>query len=183
MGQFREFPKITRIYEQDVVVTEKIDGTNGLVFIPDDLSFVRAGSRTRWISTTDDNYGFAKWVDANAADLLKLGPGYHYGEWWGQGVQRKYGMSQKVFSLFNTHRWNDPIVRPACCDVVPTLFAGPAVEAIARFVDSLKVSEAAANYGATFENPEGVLMYFTKAGCYFKAPIEKERKGNRESVP
>jgi hypothetical protein len=72
MSEFKEFNKITRLFEQDIVVTEKIDGTNGLVFIPEDLTYVRAGSRTRWVSTTDDNYGFAKWVEDNADDLMNL---------------------------------------------------------------------------------------------------------------
>lgn len=177
MTEFKEFPKITRFYEQDVCITEKIDGTNGLVWISDDLSIVRAGSRTRWISTTDDNYGFAKWVDQNAEDLKKLGAGYHYGEWWGQGIQRKYGMAKKVFSLFHVGRWSDPAMRPACCDVVPVIYNGLVTpEVIKSFTQPIQFSEAARMYGVEFTDVEGYMMYFTKAGGYFKAPLEKGRK-------
>ena len=43
---FNKIPRLTR----GCVVTEKIDGTNAQVFIPDDLSVVLAGSRNRWIT-------------------------------------------------------------------------------------------------------------------------------------
>lgn len=42
----------------DFDLTEKIDGTNAQVYIADDGRVV-AGSRTRWISPEDDNFGFA----------------------------------------------------------------------------------------------------------------------------
>lgn len=177
MSEFREFEKISRFYEQTICVTEKIDGTNGLVWISEDLSIVRAGSRTRWISTTDDNYGFARFVDENAEDLKRLGPGYHYGEWWGQGIQRKYSMPRKVFSLFNVHKWSDASLRPPCCDVVPTLYAGEInPEIIHRFSKPLNISAAAQKYNIEFDKPEGVILYFTKGSVYFKAPNEKGKK-------
>lgn len=177
MTEFKEFAKISRFYEQDVCITEKIDGTNGLIWISEDLSIVRAGSRSRWISTTEDNYGFACFVDDNAEDLKKLGPGYHYGEWWGQGIQRKYAMPRKVFSLFNTNKWADEAARPACCDVVPILYNGLITpEIIHRFSKPMAVSEAGKKYGIEFDKPEGAMMYFTKANIYFKAPNEKGQK-------
>lgn len=81
LPEHKPFPKIPR-YLRDVVVTEKLDGTNGLVYVSDD-GVVTAGSRNRWItpeSKTSDNFGFAAWVAANADELAKLGPGFHYGE-------------------------------------------------------------------------------------------------------
>lgn len=48
MTEFQEFPKIVR-YSRDVIVTEKIDGTNACLFIGDDGEFL-TGSRTRWIT-------------------------------------------------------------------------------------------------------------------------------------
>ncbi len=61
------------------------------------------GSRTRWITAQDDNHGFARWVEGNKQELLKLGAGRHFGEWWGSGIQRGYGLQkgEKRFSLFN----------------------------------------------------------------------------------
>ena len=55
---------------------------------------------------------------------MELGVGQHFGEWWGFGIQRGYGLHERRFSLFNTGRWSDPAVRPACCGVVPVLADG-----------------------------------------------------------
>src|SRR5882724_1551391 len=94
---FEPFPKIGRL-KRDCLVTEKIDGTNAQVFIVHDSGFenneavakvdnhyIYAGSRSRWLQPgkTTDNFGFAGWVNDNAAELVKLGPGRHFGEWWG----------------------------------------------------------------------------------------------------
>lgn len=106
MIDFQPFPKIPRLRRR-VVVTEKIDGTNACVWVDDTATIVRAGSRNKWIDPKADNYGFAGWVEKNAAELLRLGPGFHYGEWWGAGIQRRYDLSEKRFSLFNVGRWND----------------------------------------------------------------------------
>lgn len=77
---FVEFPKIHR-YNRTVVITEKLDGTNAQVYINDEGTRCFAGSRNKWISIEDDNYGFARWVQTNHDELLKLGPGSHFGEW------------------------------------------------------------------------------------------------------
>ena len=79
--EFKGFPKMARL-SREIIVTEKIDGTNAQVFITDDGD-VMAGSRTRWIYPGDDNFGFAAWVQEHRDELLTLGPGQHFGEWWG----------------------------------------------------------------------------------------------------
>jgi len=97
--EFKEFPKMARM-SRDVIISEKIDGTNAQILItPDGDLFT--GSRTRWITPADDNHGFARWAEGNRDELLKLGPGRHFGEWWGQGIQRGYGLKEKRLSLFN----------------------------------------------------------------------------------
>lgn len=171
------FPKITRFFEQTICITEKIDGTNGVIYI-DDSNNVFAGSRNRWITPEDDNYGFARWVQQNQEELKLLGPGIHYGEWWGVGIQRGYNMDRRVFSLFNVHRWSDDTVRPKCCDVVPTLFQG-SLNDFSELNDALdlKHSYAAQKYGIDYNKPEGSMMYFTGAGVYFKVPLETGHKG------
>src|ERR1035441_8894314 len=118
---FNAFPKIAR-YSRLCTITEKIDGTNASIFIFENGIDMLTASRTKWITPEDDNMGFAKWVDRNREELLRLGPGHHFGEWWGLGIQRKYGQDRKRFSLFNTHLWSE--TRPACCDVVPVLYEG-----------------------------------------------------------
>ena len=80
--EFKEFPKIARL-SREIIVTEKIDGTNAQILITEDGQIL-TGSRTRWITPQDDNFGFAKWVEENKAEILKLGQGQHFGEWWGE---------------------------------------------------------------------------------------------------
>ena len=115
--EFIKFPKLPRL-SRDMVITEKIDGTNAQICISDSGLELKAGSCNRWVIPGDDNAGFAKWCEENRTELLRLGHGRHFGEWWGQGIQRKYGLSEKRFSLFNVSRWADD--RPKCCHVVPT---------------------------------------------------------------
>ena len=203
MSEFQPWPKMAR-WSRDIIVTEKIDGTNSQVYIypaneigmegldPRDpwavlqekyaLAFkdgmaISAGSRTRWLDTSSkgDNFGFAKWVEANAEELFKLGEGRHFGEWWGKGIQRGYGMDDKYFSLFNVGRWYDDTVRPACCDVVPVLYDGPNDEgAIDRTLFNLARggSEAAPGY----RDPEGIIIWHTAANVGFKKTIKDDEK-------
>lgn len=171
MSEFLEFTKIPRLV-RNCVVTEKIDGTNACVFIGEDGEFL-TGSRSRWITPEDDNFGFSRWAHEHKDELLALGPGRHYGEWWGQGIQRKYGLAEKRFSLFNTSRWADDAVRPPCCHVVPILSLRTfSTEEIARCLDLLREGGSVAAPG--FMKPEGVVVYHVAAGQYFKQTIEKD---------
>lgn len=167
--EFAEFPKMARL-SRDVIITEKLDGTNAQVFIGEDGS-IKAGSRTRWITPSDDNFGFASWVESNKEELLKLGPGRHFGEWWGLGIQRGYGLHERRFSLFNVSRWLDE--RPTCCHVVPTLYRGPFdTKDIADVLTELKTNGSLAAPG--FMNPEGVIVWHTAANIGFKKTIDKD---------
>ncbi len=168
--EFQPFDKIPRL-RRNVIVTEKIDGTNAIVHIADDFTTIRAGSRTRWITPEDDNYGFARWVAENRDELIKLGPGYHYGEWWGAGIQRRYGLTEKRFSLFNAGRWTDD-VRPKCCGVVPVLATGSADEAVETALTLLRTSGSVAAPG--FMNPEGIVVYHTASRSLFKVTLDAD---------
>lgn len=174
--KFPGFKKIARLNRR-VVVTEKIDGTNGLIHISAD-GLIQAGSRNRWITPSDDNHGFAKWVEAHKDELLQLGAGYHYGEWWGAGIQRRYGMTKKRFSLFNTNRWTDDTIRPACCGVVPVLFDGSLFDLDLNVIlDDLRKNGSRVSPG--FMQPEGVVMFHEQGGVMFKYTFDKndESKG------
>lgn len=176
--EFRKIPRLSR----ECVVTEKIDGTNGIICITPEGEFL-VGSRTRWIAPDSDNYGFAKWAHANKDELMKLGEGTHYGEWWGQGVQRTYGLSEKRFSLFNTHRWSDDAVRPKCCHVVPVLASGIFdTDMIASAVESLRKNGSRAAPG--FMNPEGVVVFHVVGNLLFKKTLDKdtEWKGKNDAL-
>ena len=171
---FEPFAKIARL-NRETIVTEKIDGTNASVHVLDDGS-VLAASRTRWITPIDDNHGFARWVHEHEEELrVGLGPGAHYGEWWGQGIQRRYGLTEKRFSLFNVARWTDDAVRPACCHVVPTLGTLDSLDGgppLADILDSLYKNGSAAAPG--FKRPEGVVLYHTASGQLFKVTLEDD---------
>lgn len=171
--EFRAFPKIAR-FNREWIITEKIDGTNAVVHVSNDGETVRAGSRTRWITPMDENFGFAYWVEKNAAELRRLGPGYHYGEWWGAGIQRRYDLIERRFSLFNVSRWSDPVTRPACCHVVPILGATSTdiTGAIRAATDDLREHGSMAAPG--FMRPEGVIVFHAASGALFKVTLEKD---------
>jgi hypothetical protein len=153
-------------------VLEKIDGTNGQVYITEDGD-IFAGSRTRWVTPEQDNAGFAKWVQGNKMDLLRLGPGRHFGEWWGAGIQRGYGLKEKRFSLFNVSRWGDDAVRPACCHVVPVLYRGEFdTQTVQYYLDRLRERGSLAAPG--FNRPEGIVVYHTAGNLLFKKTIEDD---------
>lgn len=190
MTEFVGFPKIAR-FNREIVVTEKIDGTNGQVVVNEAGDDLYACSRNRIITPDDDNHGFARWVADNKTELLRLGPGHHYGEWWGHGIQHGYGLpkGEKRWSLFNVGRWGDDVLdeetgeraRPACCGVVPTLYRGIFnLNEINRVVRALQRDGSAASPGCM--RPEGVVIYHTAARQLFKWTfngdgVEKRNKG------
>lgn len=172
MIDFVPFPKIAR-YSREVIVTEKIDGTNAQVWISDDGTQIQAGSRTRWITPQDDNFGFARWVEINREELLRLGPGSHFGEWWGQGIQRGYGLKEKRFSLFNVSRWSDATSRPACCGVVPTLWRGNMDDLPLGYILG-KLAAEGSEAAPGFMKPEGVVIFHVAGGHLFKKTLDKD---------
>jgi hypothetical protein len=191
--EFVEFPKMPRL-SRDCTITEKIDGTNAQVSIRDSrllvsgdeaydikydnqvlidgvTHFIRAGSRTRWIGTQDDNFGFALWVANHAAELADLGHGSHFGEWYGRGIQRGYGLDHRRFALFNTHRWQD--VRPACCDVVPVVYQGPFTTDWVR-MSLAELEQHGSKAAPGFMNPEGIVIWHHAANIGFKKTIKND---------
>jgi hypothetical protein len=202
--EFQEFPKIARL-SREVIVTEKIDGTNAQIMVVELEGFpllvegflwqagglaLFAGSRTKWITPECDNHGFARWAYDHRQELMGLGPGRHFGEWWGAGIQRGYGLpkGEKRFSLFNTIRWclsdqepqrietGDPRIEkyqqrlPACCHLVPvlcrSLFDNVDFDEILR---QLSIAGSAASPG--FMNPEGIVAYHVAGNVAFKKTL------------
>lgn len=179
--EFIPWPKIARLANETMVITEKIDGTNACVqFRPGDPdAAIEAGlgrpykfaaqSRTRLITPTSDNHGFAAWAYENQESLFAdLGYGVHFGEWWGAGIQRKYGLDHRRFSLFNTHRWDAKRGHFATpnLDVVPLLYTGPVnISECEERYDLLRRDGSKAAPG--FDNPEGIVVYLTATGRSF----------------
>ena len=198
--KFEEFQKIARL-KRECLITEKIDGTNAqiqivplaldgvdltgdwrkLVVAQNDTHVMFAGSRSRYITATDDNFGFARWVVAHADSLWALGDGRHYGEWWGLGIQRGYGQPEKRFSLFNAWRWNDDNPnRPACCSAVPNLYTGQfSTDVTADALERLRTLGSVAAPG--FMKPEGICIYLSAARTYFKQTLEKDNEPKSKS--
>lgn len=189
--EFAEFPKMARL-SREAIITEKIDGTNAQILITPEGD-IKAGSRNRWITPQSDNFGFASWVEAHKEELLQLGPGRHFGEWWGSGIQRGYGLTkgEKRLSLFNVTRWclhgeepqriptGNPLVEkmqdalPPCVGLVPVLYRGIfSTDIVDRELELL------ADYGSVaapgFMNPEGVVVFHTAGQIGFKKTLEND---------
>ena len=132
------------------------------------------GSRTRLVTPgkQTDNFGFAGWVRDNAEDLAKLGPGRHFGEWYGQGIQRDYGLKEKRFALFNTRGLAH---KPDCVSVVPTIYTGPFdTFEIQKVLQELVSSGSYAVPG--FMNPEGIVVWHEHARVAFKKTFDDKHK-------
>lgn len=212
--QFTEWPKTSRFF-RDIVITEKIDGTNAAVGIiklgADDLDEnsdpidknlmgiqeaevdgewgiygLYAQSRNKLIFPgKQDNYGFAGWVDSNRTELIQhLGEGLHYGEWWGQGIQRGYGLTkgEKRFSLFNTRRFKDIWeTSGGLLHCVPVIYEGPLVEKqITQALANLEENGSWASFG--FANPEGICIYHTASRLVQKVTLDNNDAGKWEHL-
>ena len=185
LPEFQEFKKIPRL-SREIIITEKIDGTNGVIYISDDGLEMYVGSKSRWLDDHNDNFGFWHWVMDNKEELMKLGKGYHYGEWWGKGIQRNYGLNEKRFSLFNVGRWvkegelkEKQEYCPDCCYIVPILYKGIFDTAmIESQLNFLKEVGSMACHG--FMNPEGIIIYHVPSRYYFKKTIKNDEKGKEQ---
>jgi hypothetical protein len=211
--EFQAWPKTSRFF-RDIVITEKIDGTNAAVqiikadnlthwkhedgtrsfFDPQPLDVVMleseayvvyAQSRNRLIDAKNDNAGFAGWVTKHAAELVTvLGEGTHFGEWWGSGIQRGYGLTkgEKHFSLFNTHRFNEiEAVSDGLVRSVPILYEGSMAEGeITAALELLKEHGSMAVRG--FTNPEGICVYHTSSRLVQKVTLDNNDAGKWEHL-
>jgi hypothetical protein len=189
MSDYPKFGSIARRY-REITITEKIDGTNGLISInkceddPEKLGLcmgefhIRAGSRNRWLTPEDDNFGFARWVHEHRESLVAdLGEGMHYGEWWGLGIQRGYGLKEKRFSLFNVKRWYGIKFDTPNLSTVPVIFdqcANTDVN-IRAALSLLQEHGSFGDFGGPrFMNPEGIVIWDHAARIYQKVTLEND---------
>lgn len=181
--EFKRWPKIHRL-NREIVITEKIDGTNAAVAINEDGT-VYAQSRTRIITPDNDNHGFATWVRDHVDELREqLGRGHHFGEWWGGSIQGRYKerIPDKRFSLFNTLRWtgcsddNYRCMEAPLCYVVPTIGRSESFSSkpINDALEFLTDNGSVAAPGCT---AEGIVVYHTRARVAFKITLEKDSTG------
>jgi len=175
---FKAWPKIKRAKDNNILITEKMDGTNACVIVRDGR-VIGAQSRRRMITPQDDNYGFATWVYSNLEALAQLGDGYHYGEWVGEGIQKNpHNLEGKHFFLFNTMRPVETLPHTVGGSVqqVKVLYDGPYTDAavekayldlIADSPDDVTVEGIIVYYylfkssfKLTYANPEGKWKSF-----------------------
>jgi hypothetical protein len=197
LTSYPKFGSIPRWYKT-FTISEKVDGTNGLIAVlPEGEDYynlrregtepvaiadgfgIFAGSRSRWLSADDkakDNAGFARWISEHAPEVAQLGEGFHYGEWYGSGINRGYGLpkGEKRFALFNTYRWTD--TRPDLFDVVPVLWQGSGddlQQGIDSAIQILATNGSVISPG--FRNPEGIVIYSNEAKTYWKKTLQNDR--------
>jgi hypothetical protein len=188
MAEFTPWPKTKRLF-RDITVTEKLDGTNAAVHVVENPELpgtyaVSAQSRNRLVYPGDDNYGFAAWVAENASALAELlGPGLHFGEWWGRGIQRGYGLAERRFSLFNTdvHRHTYGDLGGVIVTAVPVLYQGTFSEArIRSALGRLQLCGSVAAAG--FMNPEGVCVWHSQTRQVLKVTLDSNDAGKWETA-
>jgi len=179
--EFMKFPKMARLHGP-LFITEKIDGTNAQILFQSDGTWF-AGSRTRWLSEKDDNFGFYKWVAERAKSLFAIfGEGRFYGEFWGKGIQRGYGLDHKRFSIFNTTTWNTFTADRQYVLNLMNIHCVPLLHTcewntfdINMVFDALKTTGSRAAPG--FMNPEGIVIFDSASGATFKKTYEYDLYG------
>lgn len=174
---FEEYGKTPRFF-RNMIVTEKLDGTNAAILVTDD-GRVGAQSRNRLITPgkATDNYGFARWVEDNAVALAEvLGAGRHFGEWWGGGIARNYGLekSDKRFSLFHVDKYGSrDLARVPGLGTVPVLSRYTMdSDVISNTIADLRENGSKAVPG--FMNPEGVIVWHSASKNVYKVLLEND---------
>lgn len=165
-----------------VVFEHSQDFYNKVIAYTESLDLV-CGSRTRWIAPGDDNFGFAEMVHEHKQEFIeKLGPGRHYGEWAGPGINSGEGLTKKTFVLFD--HWRYPAERPLPPNtiVVPVLYSGEFdLSKIEECMNDLKTNGS--KLVAGFMAPEGVVVRVM--GNRFKVVFQAEDakwKGHKDPV-
>lgn len=198
---FEKFPSLTR-FSHGWTITEKLDGTNAaVVIVPNEqvslhqidsgealahtnapggfTIFAQSRSKLIYPGKGTDNHGFAQFVKDNAAALIEtLGEGRHFGEWVGKGINKRgYDLDQKVFALFNTHRWTG-VELPDRVRVVPVLaegYLGEPGSEFQRILDALKLSGSV--FAPGFMDVEGIVMRHGPSGTLFKKTFDYDEQG------
>lgn len=97
----------------------------------------------------------------------------HFGEWYGAGILRGYGLTEKRFALFNSFRWADGSGRPACCGVVPVLAKTSMMEAPTAIKAAMERLEKEGSLIVPgFMKPEGIVIFSEASGTYFKMTFD-----------
>lgn len=157
--QFRKWPKIKRLTDTEMVITQKLDGTNAQILFADystpDSIRCMVGSRNKWL-IEGDNFGFKAFVTEHYKILFRvLGPGRHYGEWCGPGIQTSEGLEERKLFLFGNYT-EIPNSSKHLIDTVPELYRGAvSLEAVRHHLEHLILD---GSYVNGFDRPEGLIV-------------------------
>ena len=182
--QYVDFEKIARL-RRLMTISEKLDGANVKIEV-DRYQNINVGGHNGPLTLDFDPHGFAKFAYEHTDELRTLGPGRHFGEWWGPGIgKRKYPVPDRRLSMFNVHVFAAPgtepklisaatgkmqTVLPPCCGLVPVLYTGVFdTQVIDDQVERLRRDGSVAVPG--FLRPEGVVIYHDAANLYFKRTL------------
>ncbi len=180
MSEHIKFPKIPRVEKVEVIITEKLDGTNALIYI-DDNGDMKFGSRNRWLTEDSDNHGFYTFCMKNKDMLARLGRGYHYGEFIGSGIARQYGFTngERKLYMFDARLVDRelgdnikvvPILKQATLHDMTGLFD------LRDYINpSTTVRESTINKDTRME---GVMIFLTHLNKYIKVIYDKSGDRN-----
>lgn len=171
MTDHQMFPKIPRLQKVNVVITEKLDGTNAVIWLSPDKSEMKVGSRNRWVgdSKLEDNSGFYQFCQENKEYLMRLHPGFNYGEFMGPKIQgNRYELEKKELYLFDTRRAGE-FEDTNTIKVVPHLMTTP-LDDLPEHLSKYNNMKSTLNPKA---NAEGVMLYFTELNKYIKVIYDK----------
>ena len=191
-ANYNSFPSIERLENIYCIISEKIDGTNGLIEINE--TNVRFGSRNRYISFSDDNAGFAnffrhyeakledvakdvitKELELNGETLTSCNESYPlriYGEWFGCGIQRGYGLKDKFFMPFSSF-YGEKLIEYQVPNVITPniMYTGKfSMEVVGTCMQQLKLNGS--GVVKDYKQPEGIVIFFPKYNFRLKETFD-----------
>lgn len=145
MIPFTEFPKLARL-SRDMVVTEKIDGTNAQVYISNTADFLTEEERSRYTRHIALVNGCFVYAGSRNRWITLAGRGLALADWRCEQVP--------------------------CCHVVPVLLRHTFdTSRVDMLLEHLQV---VGSYAApSFMKPEGVVVFHAKSGQMFKKTLDK----------
>ena len=214
MSNYASFPSIERLENIYCVISEKVDGTNGLIevakvgkigvdietnsafpsFTYNTETQVRFGSRNRYITFNNDNAGFANFfrhyetkLKDIAKDIIvaanseasqtneKPTEGYPfriYGEWFGRGIQRDYGLKDKFFMPFS-YFYAEKLIEYQVPNIITpnVMYTGKfSMEVVNTCMQQLKLNGS--GLVKDYKQPEGIVIFFPKYNFRLKETFD-----------
>jgi len=162
--EFVKWRSIKRPEKNTIIITEKMDGTNGCIIIKDGI-IIGVQSRTKLLSIDDDNYGFFAWCAEHAAHIIDvLGDGRHYGEFCGPGINKnRHDLGQRAFFIFNTFVY-PTIPESAYIKKIDLIYTGKYSDLEIRKA-SFYINLRGMRFGYC---PEGFVVFYEAFGGYIK---------------